>query len=152
MLVCGLWHGAAWNFILWGGIHGIILLGHKCYQESIGSRINMPSVVKVSLTFLAVTICWIFFRASDLTNITQILYRMFIFDINHLNHMYIWSVVGIIWMISISIYVVYKLDWNGVRPVYDITSGKGFFVFCLELYFILGLFYTGNNPFVYAAF
>lgn len=152
MLVCGLWHGAAWNFILWGGIHGIILLGHKCYQESIGSRINMPSVVKVLLTFLAVTICWIFFRASDLTNITQILYRMFIFDMNHLNHMYIWSVIGIIWMISMSIYVVYKLDWNGMRPVYDITSGKGFFVFCLELYFILGLFYTGNNPFVYAAF
>ena len=152
MLVCGLWHGAAWNFILWGGIHGIILLGHKCYQESVSARINMPSVVKVLLTFLAVTICWIFFRASDVTNITQILYRMFIFDMNYLNHMYIWSVVGIIWMISISIYVVYKLDWNGVRPVYDITSGKGFFVFCLELYFILGLFYTGNNPFVYAAF
>ena len=52
---------------------------------------------------------------------------MFIFDMNHINHMYIWSVIGIIWMISISIYVVYKLDWNGMRPVYDITSGKGFF-------------------------
>ena len=152
MLICGLWHGAAWNFILWGGIHGLLLLGHKFFQEAFGTRMILPSVLKVFLTFLSVTICWIFFRAEDLANAVQILQRMWIIDMNHLNHVYVWGLIGIVFMMLISIYAVYKLDWNGKRPVYDITSGKGFFIFCLELYLLFGLCYTGNNPFVYAAF
>lgn len=152
MLICGLWHGAAWNFILWGGIHGLLLLGHKFFQKAMGTSIVLPSLLKVFLTFLSVTICWIFFRAADLTNAMQILNRMFLIDRNHLDHMYVWGIIGILFMLLVSLYVVYKMDWNGRRPVYDLASGKGFFIFCLELYLLFGLLYTGNNPFVYAAF
>lgn len=152
MLVCGLWHGAAWNFILWGGMHGVLLLVHKLYQKTLGARIMLPALCKVVLTFFSVTICWIFFKASDVTNVMQILQRMFIIDMNHLNHMYVWAIIGLCFMLAVSVYVVYRLDWQGRRPVYNLASGKGFFIFCLEIYLIYGLFYTGNNPFVYAKF
>ena len=38
MLLGGLWHGASWNFVLWGGLHGAALGVHKLYQNGLGTR------------------------------------------------------------------------------------------------------------------
>jgi alginate O-acetyltransferase complex protein AlgI len=65
MLLGGLWHGASWNFVLWGGIHG----GMLAFERSQGRESfyhNMPRPLRVALTFLIVLVAWVFFRASDL--------------------------------------------------------------------------------------
>ncbi|MEI7832089.1 MAG: MBOAT family O-acyltransferase [bacterium] len=65
MLLGGLWHGAAWNFIVWGGIHGAWLAFERAQgKTSFYSR--LPQVARVAMTFLIVLIAWVFFRASDL--------------------------------------------------------------------------------------
>ncbi len=59
MLLCGLWHGAAWRFVLWGGLHGLYLVLHaRC-------RITLPPVLAQALTLLAVIVAWVPFRASS---------------------------------------------------------------------------------------
>lgn len=60
MLLGGLWHGAAWNFVLWGGLHGLYLAVHSRF------RWRLPTVVGRALTLLAVVVAWVPFRATGL--------------------------------------------------------------------------------------
>ena len=64
MLLGGLWHGAAWGFILWGGIHGTALVVE--HQLS-GRRDVLPGWLKWFITFHIVVLAWIVFRAADLS-------------------------------------------------------------------------------------
>ena len=68
MLLGGLWHGAAWTFVVWGGIHGAALAVTRFYQEKRSSRPASTSlalhVVSVFVTFHVVCVAWIFFRAE----------------------------------------------------------------------------------------
>ena len=64
MLLGGLWHGASWNFVLWGGLHGGALVVHKLYLKLVGERLRLPAAVTWPLTLLFVVLCWIPFRAA----------------------------------------------------------------------------------------
>jgi alginate O-acetyltransferase complex protein AlgI len=66
MLLGGLWHGASWNFIIWGGIHGGMLTFERAWGKDSLYR-SLPRVFRVAVTFLTVTIAWVFFRAADLS-------------------------------------------------------------------------------------
>jgi D-alanyl-lipoteichoic acid acyltransferase DltB (MBOAT superfamily) len=61
MLLGGLWHGAAWNFVLWGGLHGLYLVLHARFPW------RLPAVAARTLTLLAVVVAWVPFRASGLS-------------------------------------------------------------------------------------
>jgi alginate O-acetyltransferase complex protein AlgI len=65
MLLGGLWHGAAWNFLIWGGIHGVLLA-----IERMNGRVplyaRLPAGARVAATFVIVLLSWVFFRAADL--------------------------------------------------------------------------------------
>jgi D-alanyl-lipoteichoic acid acyltransferase DltB (MBOAT superfamily) len=70
MLLGGLWHGASWNFVIWGGLHGIYLSAHKMMLkgEKIPERItklNLSTVLKVFLTYCLVLFTWLFFRSTS---------------------------------------------------------------------------------------
>lgn len=67
MLLGGLWHGAAWNFVIWGGIHGLMLAVERL-QGKDGFYRRLPKGFKVAITFAVVCIAWVFFRADDLTS------------------------------------------------------------------------------------
>ena len=69
MLLGGLWHGASWNFVFWGAIHGIALALHKFWRSLLGRDKHYQSrgirrVLGILLTFHLVCLCWIFFRNS----------------------------------------------------------------------------------------
>lgn len=63
MLLGGLWHGAAWHFVLWGGLHGLALVAHRAWTR-VGGR--LPAPVGMAMTFAFVCGCWVVFRAPDL--------------------------------------------------------------------------------------
>jgi alginate O-acetyltransferase complex protein AlgI len=70
MLIGGLWHGAGWNFVLWGGLHGLYLAINHLWQALIGQQ-RRPSTVLGNLvggllTFVCVAVAWVPFRASGL--------------------------------------------------------------------------------------
>ena len=65
MLLGGLWHGALWNFVIWGGIHGVMLAVERRFEKDSLYR-RLPGPVKMAVTFLIVTIAWVFFRAPTL--------------------------------------------------------------------------------------
>ena len=66
MLLGGLWHGAAWTFVIWGGLHGAALVVERVWVTNPRTRaIVLPHWAKVVLTFHVVTLGWIFFRAAS---------------------------------------------------------------------------------------
>lgn len=65
MLLAGLWHGASWNFVIWGAMHGGLL----AFERAFGKRPlyhAFPKPFRVALTFVTVLFTWVFFRANDL--------------------------------------------------------------------------------------
>jgi D-alanyl-lipoteichoic acid acyltransferase DltB (MBOAT superfamily) len=68
MLLGGLWHGAAWNFVLWGAWHGLGLLGVRWWQRRAVPR-RLPAWIAVPFTFLFVLYGWLLFRATSLEQI-----------------------------------------------------------------------------------
>jgi alginate O-acetyltransferase complex protein AlgI len=74
MLLGGLWHGASWTFMLWGGLHGFYLTINHAFRHAT-KGMNPPAALKlplhaasVALTFLATSLAWIVFRAPDLAS------------------------------------------------------------------------------------
>ena len=66
MLLGGLWHGAAWTYVIWGGLHGIALAFNKIWSLKVSPLNNtFTKIVSVVVTFHFVTLCWIFFRAES---------------------------------------------------------------------------------------
>lgn len=65
MLLGGLWHGAGWQFILWGGVHGALLVINHYWRHL--SRWRLPRLLAVPLTLLVVMLAWIPFRADSLS-------------------------------------------------------------------------------------
>lgn len=81
MLLSGLWHGAGWTFVIWGGLHGaFLLINHRwrSWVRSRGWRLTHWSwrTACVLLTFSAVLLSWVFFRASSLSSAGHLLASM----------------------------------------------------------------------------
>lgn len=74
-LLTGLWHGAAWNFVLWGGYFGLLLLTERLW---LGKRLaRAPAAVQHALLLLLVTLGFVLFRAESLRDCWQTLRAMF---------------------------------------------------------------------------
>jgi D-alanyl-lipoteichoic acid acyltransferase DltB (MBOAT superfamily) len=71
MLLAGLWHGAGWNFVIWGGLHGLFLLIHREYRRLFPP---LPALLARALTLTAVILAWVPFRATSLSE-TLIVFR-----------------------------------------------------------------------------
>lgn len=73
-LASGIWHGAGWNFIIWGGLHGICILIHRVWKNS-GRKLN--KLVGWFITMNLVNIFWVFFRATTVSDAMKVIKGMF---------------------------------------------------------------------------
>jgi alginate O-acetyltransferase complex protein AlgI len=90
MLLGGLWHGAGWNFVIWGGLHGLALVVHREWAQRVPPRsapglgaspLRGAGVVLATLvTFWFVCLCWIFFRAGSLPTALTVVRGYVLFD------------------------------------------------------------------------
>lgn len=76
MVVSGLWHGAAWKFVIWGAIHAIATMLTRKAERSDWYRQRVPRFPKQVLVFLIVCLAWIFFRAENTSDAWLILSRI----------------------------------------------------------------------------
>ncbi|MDR6661323.1 D-alanyl-lipoteichoic acid acyltransferase DltB (MBOAT superfamily) [Tardiphaga robiniae] len=72
-LLGGLWHGAAWTFVIWGALHGLACCIHKAWQAT---GCELSYLAGVLTTFLFVNFAWVFFRAPDLRSAGAMLKAM----------------------------------------------------------------------------
>ena len=72
MLLGGLWHGAAWGFVLWGALHGACL----AMERMLSGRVHAPAWLRCAIVFNVVTAGWILFRSRDLGPAAEFVSRL----------------------------------------------------------------------------
>jgi alginate O-acetyltransferase complex protein AlgI len=81
MLLGGLWHGAGWTFLIWGALHGVYLVLNHAWrglktQLGIGDGGKFMRFISIGITFLAVVVAWVFFRADSYASALSLLAGM----------------------------------------------------------------------------
>lgn len=67
-VLCGLWHGAAWNFILWGFIHGVFLSLERIMSMLFHKKIHVKATLSIVYSFVVITSLWVLFRAASIAD------------------------------------------------------------------------------------
>jgi D-alanyl-lipoteichoic acid acyltransferase DltB (MBOAT superfamily) len=79
MLLGGLWHGANWNFVIWGGYHGVLLSIERMLGIGKPKPLSLYYPLRMAFTFALVCVGWVFFRAANFHDSVQVLTEMFSF-------------------------------------------------------------------------
>ena len=145
MLLGGFWHGASWNFIIWGAIHGVGLGIHKIWMlltDKSLSSLNQSRIYKIIsgiLTFHFVCFAWIFFKAEDLEIAKTMIYQIFNnFDISVFGPFYD-NYKGIVWMILAAM-VLHLIPDNLADKVIARTKTIPMVVYILVFFLFLILY------------
>ena len=145
MLLGGLWHGANWTFVFWGGINGLALCIEKVYARPV----KLPRVVKALCVFAFVSFTWIFFRAHDFSSAWLIITRIFTLKPGIIQPFF-WTFVALAVMIASEVSALMK--GHAYYPVLNLNTIPGLTAYFVFVGLILGLAFTGENPFVYFQF
>jgi alginate O-acetyltransferase complex protein AlgI len=153
MLLGGLWHGASWNFVIWGGMHGIALCVHKLWLR--GRKVDedpprsIGTLASWAFTFSWVSFAWIFFRARTLAGAASVISRLAHFhggvERSYVKHLV--TVLVIVLVLDVPQYI-YRDELAFFRWRW---SARGFVYATLVTVAIL--IHTGRNvPFIYFQF
>lgn len=114
MLIGGLWHGASWLFVIWGGLHACCLILERILKKTILVSTKLSKVTEINLivfTYLVISLIWVFFRAEDIHS-AKIIFTSLLFDSYSLQTGLILSV----WEIGVGLLMsLLLLSWHIYR-------------------------------------
>jgi alginate O-acetyltransferase complex protein AlgI len=169
MLLGGLWHGAAWHYVIWGGLHGCALVVSHEYDRLCG-RIPalqtfharaLGKLTSAALTFLVVLVAWVYFRASTVKEAAAIVKRMFVPTADAS------GVLGIIdqspVMVALVVYAIYALvvilwrraqreQWATKVPTWRPNRVSQAILYAGAFLLAIGFAPGGQQPFIYFQF
>lgn len=154
MLLGGLWHGANWTFVFWGGLNGLALCVNKFFP--IKKKNVLSQIFGVICTFCFISFTWVFFRAESFSAAWLIIKGVVTLQ-NGIRQPFSWSFFAIAILLICTICAIltnYKelRRTNGYYPILNLHSIAGLTTFFVIIGLIIVLAYTGNNPFVYFQF
>jgi len=151
MLLGGLWHGASWNFLIWGGYHGALLSierfnhGNRPVREEWDWLYPGKALVTVALVMVG----WVFFRAADLHQSIQVLAEMFGSTRGH-SLLAPWHFELVLLALVLAV-AEEKFDWFerlAKAPVLAYASALALMFFCIEVFGVI----DASIPFIYFQF
>lgn len=160
--LCGLWHGAAWTFILWGVYHGIIIIIERFLKNNFNYKAE--HIISLFITFLLIMIGWIFFRATNLDQ--AFLYLKYLFGLNeniegfkyfHFNYylqndLICFLVIGAIFAFLPVDKITKNQRLNNIISNNYIIYLKGFIILALTIYSLSVISTSSFTPFIYFRF
>ncbi len=151
MLLGGLWHGASWNFLIWGGYHGALLSVERAVRGGREPRTGLSFLgpLRVVFTFALVTIGWVFFRAADLHQSAYVIAQMFTGPTGR-SLLLPWH-IGLT-AVALAIALAEE-QWEAVErlmtaPAWAFAAGLAVMLFCLEVFGVI----DASVPFIYFQF
>lgn len=164
MLLGGFWHGANWTFIIWGLIHGVALIVQKAFRSMVNKGKKQShnlqkvwSVCSVGITFVFVTIAWVFFRASSLTNAFEMFHQVGILA-DGITQIYTWTWVALVFVICEVVYAFLNTKDENEKyvlvkyPIWNLNTIKGLMMFFTLAGLTIILAYVGDTAFIYGKF
>lgn len=168
-VICGLWHGANWNFIIWGAIHGLFIILERTYtvyknKYTVLRLWRYLSLFNIPLTIAMVVFAWIFFRAASLGQALYIISNMFS-DISHYTNIQTLSLkfrgIGIniedIVVLCIFIGVLFAIEIINKHKNIDLLfHHRPLLKWCFYYFLVISILFWGThntaNNFIYFQF
>jgi alginate O-acetyltransferase complex protein AlgI len=153
MLLGGLWHGASWNFIIWGALHGI-LLGSERIMGKRPIYYMLPKSLRIAATFVLVLLAWVFFRAETLSGAASYIGSMFgmvaVPESSLLLAGLIYSPYYLLAM-TVAAVIVWRMPqtWDWTK---SLSLGKSGLVILIFVLSVAVLSMQSYNPFIYFNF
>ena len=152
MVLGGLWHGASWNFVAWGALHGAALVGHKAYAE----RWKRPEWDASPLyqascwaaTFGFVCFAWVFFRSPDFGTTLVILGKL----VGAGGPGVVWTPTALVVLAAATITAHYFGQMRGAAAFPRLQSFGGMFAAILVVLGLLAFMPSESTPFIYFQF
>lgn len=164
-LIAGLWHGASWTFVIWGGLHGLYLVVYhmlrpvrKRFGDMFG-LVRFPGIIRVAqmgMVFVLVDFAWIFFRANSVSDAWYVVSHLFVGWGSGVSSTWLgmgWTSILIVLFAVVLMEVVHvvqerNIGWTGLslRPYWVRWPGY------ISLVMIILLFGVFERPFIYFQF
>lgn len=153
MLLGGFWHGASWNFLIWGGIHGSFLVAERIAKNN-NLKLKTPTLVKWAYTYFIVIVAWVFFRAPSLSTATDYIGSLFgcvtESDVSPIIESVIYTpyhIISLTLAASVAFVAPGAFQWTQ-----RISTTKWVVAFALFALCIIALTTQSYNPFIYFIF
>jgi alginate O-acetyltransferase complex protein AlgI len=142
MLLGGLWHGARWTFVAWGGYHAVLLSMHRVSSKA---WLRIPAIVQTAATFLFAVVGWVLFRAESFGKARDWLHAMFSWRYGSTSSPWLWVAVAAAAVISFGLPNTFELNHTW-RPLPAVGLA---FLFFLALF---AMYLGRETPFLYFQF
>ncbi len=154
-LVSGFWHGASWNFILWGAIHGFFMVAERLFLLKCLDKI--PKLISVAYSFLIVNFAWILFRCDSLENAIVLYKKMFSLNFESVSlstDFVFYFIICVAFSFLLLFKFGSKLEYYFYKPQLNTRSlilltSISIILFIISISFIYG---SNFNPFIYFRF
>lgn len=158
MLLGGLWHGASWNFVIWGGLHGLYLAVHKFItrnqkieSENI-SKFNLVSISNIVLTYILVLFTWLFFRSTSWDSTLIFFSKIYYWQPSE----YTWLFTKIVFVYAFATYILDILEYKTRSHTYilkiKLKSISYAILASLLISTLIYMFQADPLPFIYFQF
>lgn len=155
--LCGIWHGASWNFVIWGLYHGIFVTLERTAFKRFLESLWRP--LRVAYVFLVVTVGWVFFQIDDLSRIFTHLSTMAGFTKNlsspYSIRMYLNSeIILVLFLACLGSFPVLPYVKSRIETISEFASGALEKSYACGVFFLSILYLAGTtfNPFIYFRF
>lgn len=160
MFLGGLWHGASWNFVLWGMLHGMALAVHKIWMSFKGGKRQAVSwgihrLVGIFFTFHFVCFCWIFFRHAEFSDSVEMLRQIFTaFHPELLPQLWVgyWEVFALIALGYLLHMMPARWEQAATRMVTALPLVGKILLFTALVYLVIQMKSADIQPFIYFQF
>jgi D-alanyl-lipoteichoic acid acyltransferase DltB (MBOAT superfamily) len=143
-VLSGIWHGAAWTFLIWGALHAFGVMATRELERSTFYRDRVPRLLKQMGVFIFVCFAWIFFRAESLSDAWLIINRIFTAAWNDP------QIPALMLALTALIWIYQFLYESRLREILQTTFVRVGAAVCMLLY--LFLFSSGGGSFIYFQF
>jgi alginate O-acetyltransferase complex protein AlgI len=153
MLVGGLWHGAAWTFLVWGGMHGIFLVAERLLKNRIPIKINaLNGILLAFLTFTLVNFTWVFFRAREFSTAKNMLSSMFWMNPNGMKILDTFDIIKVLTLICLLFSCHWIMRNTSLKEVSLKISPIVLGIIWAFMFFIIAISQGSGEQFIYFQF
>ena len=153
MLLGGLWHGAAWTFIVWGGLHGIYLILERLQRQYLPFKITAWNGMFLAfITFTCVNITWVFFRAREFETAWSMIKSMFFLNPDGAKVLSNFDIIKVLTLIAALFVTHWFMRNTSVKEVASKTSPLLLGVGWAIMIFLIAIAQGTGEQFIYFQF
>lgn len=153
MLLGGLWHGAAWTFVIWGALHGIYLVVERMLKGRINIKINaLNGILLALLTYILVNFTWVFFRAREFSTAKNMISSMLFMNSDGEKIIETFEVIKVLVVISLLFICHWLMRNTSMKAVSEKTNPWILGVVWAVMFFLIAIAQGSGEQFIYFQF